>query len=65
MSRPDTGAQQLLRLEQAGLRVQTLSALVDVDTAAEAERIAAATPGSRFAACLAAMREDALTAAAS
>jgi rSAM/selenodomain-associated transferase 1 len=65
MSRPDTGAQQLLRLEQAGLRVQTLSALVDVDTAAEAERIAAATPGSRFAACLAAMREGALTAAAS
>lgn len=52
MSRPDTGSQQLLRLEQAGLSVQTVPALIDVDTAAEAERIAATTPGSRFAACL-------------
>ena len=59
MSRPDTGSQQLLRLEQAGLRVQTLSALVDVDTAAEAERIAAAIPGSRFAARMESMRDGA------
>jgi glycosyltransferase A (GT-A) superfamily protein (DUF2064 family) len=59
MSRPDTGAQQLLRLEQAGLRVQTVPALVDVDTAAEAERIAATTPGSRFAACLRSIQDDA------
>jgi rSAM/selenodomain-associated transferase 1 len=63
MSRPDTGAQQLLRLEQAGLRVQTLPALIDVDTAAEADRIAAATPGSRFAACLESMRDGTLAAA--
>jgi glycosyltransferase A (GT-A) superfamily protein (DUF2064 family) len=59
MSRPDTGAQQLLRLEQAGLRVKTMPALVDVDTAAEAERIAAETPGSRFAACLESIRAGA------
>ena len=50
MSRPDTGALQLARLHQAGLRVRLLPELADVDTAAEAERIAAATPGSRFAA---------------
>jgi rSAM/selenodomain-associated transferase 1 len=59
MSRPDTGSQQLLRLEQAGLRVQMLPALIDVDTAAEAERIAAAIPGSRFAACLRSIHDDA------
>jgi glycosyltransferase A (GT-A) superfamily protein (DUF2064 family) len=59
MSRPDTGSQQLLRLEQAGLRVQTVPALIDVDTAAEAERIAATTPGSRFAACLRSIRDGA------
>jgi uncharacterized protein len=59
MSRPDTGSRQLLRLERAGLRVQTVPALIDVDTAAEAERIAAATPGSRFAACLRSIHEGA------
>jgi len=55
MSRPDTGARQLARLEQAGLRVLRLPELTDVDTADEAERIAAATPGSRFATCLQAL----------
>ncbi len=50
MSRPDTGALQLARLHAAGLRVLPLPELADVDTADEAERIAAATPGSRFAA---------------
>ncbi len=55
MSQPYTGSRQLLRLERAGLRVRMLPALIDVDTAAEAERIAAATPGSRFAAVLAAI----------
>ena len=50
MSRPDTGALQLARLHAAGLRVLPLPELADVDTAAEAERIAAAIPGSRFAA---------------
>jgi rSAM/selenodomain-associated transferase 1 len=50
MSRPDTGALQLARLHGAGLRVQLLPELTDVDTAAEAESIAAVAPGSRFAA---------------
>jgi len=50
MSRPDTGAIQLARLHAAGLRVLPLPELADVDTADEAGRIAAATPGSRFAA---------------
>jgi glycosyltransferase A (GT-A) superfamily protein (DUF2064 family) len=50
MSRPDTGALQLERLHLAGLRVCLLPELADVDTAAEAERIAAATPASQFAA---------------
>jgi hypothetical protein len=63
MSRPDTGAQQLRRLEQAGLRVQTVPALIDVDTAVEAERIAAIAPGSRFAARLRAIKGEIHTAA--
>ena len=52
MSRSDTGARQLARLREAGLRVRMLPELADVDTADEAERIAAATPGSVFAACV-------------
>ena len=52
MSRPDTGSLQLGRLEAAGLRVGMLPELADVDTAEEAERVAAATPGSRFATCV-------------
>jgi len=52
MSRSDTGARQLARLREAGLRVRILPELADVDTADEAERIAAATPGSVFAACV-------------
>jgi uncharacterized protein len=52
MSRPDTGSLQLTRLEEAGLRVRLLPELTDVDTADDAERIAAATPGSAFATCV-------------
>jgi len=59
MSQPDTGARQLARLERAGLRVARLPELVDVDTVSDAERIAAATPGSAFARCLASLRDDA------
>jgi uncharacterized protein len=59
MSRPDTGAWQLARLERAGLRVRMLPELTDVDTVAEAELIAAMTPGSRFAACMSRMRDHA------
>ena len=59
MSQPDTGARQLARLHRAGLRVEMLPELTDIDTVREAERVAAVTPGSRFAACLARLREPA------
>jgi glycosyltransferase A (GT-A) superfamily protein (DUF2064 family) len=59
MSQPDTGPKQLARLEQAGLRIKMLPELTDVDTVREAQQIAALTPGSRFAACMARLREDA------
>jgi rSAM/selenodomain-associated transferase 1 len=49
MSRPDTGRAQLGRLAAGGLRVAMLPELTDVDHAADAERIAAQIPGSRFA----------------
>jgi rSAM/selenodomain-associated transferase 1 len=62
MSRADTGSLQLTRLTGAGLRVRLAPVLTDVDTAAEAERVAAAVPGSRFAACLAAVRGAGLSA---
>lgn len=52
MSRPDTGALQRARLTGAGLRVRDLPRLRDVDTADDAERVAAAAPTSRFAATL-------------
>jgi uncharacterized protein len=64
MSAPDTGSRQLARLERAGLRVRRLPELIDVDTVAEAKRVAAATPGSAFAACLTALRYGAAQAAA-
>ena len=57
MSQPDTGPKQLARLERAGLRVTMLPQLTDVDTVREAEHVAAATPGSRFAACMARLRD--------
>jgi rSAM/selenodomain-associated transferase 1 len=50
MSRPDTGRHQLARLR--GLRVATVGTLIDVDTAADAARVAAQVPGSRFAAAV-------------
>ncbi|WP_306328353.1 TIGR04282 family arsenosugar biosynthesis glycosyltransferase, partial [Streptomyces venezuelae] len=50
MSRPDTGAVQYERLRAAGLRVGGLPVLRDVDTAADARRVAASAPGTRFAA---------------
>ena len=59
MSQPDTGPKQLARLRQAGLRITMLPELTDIDTVRDAERVAAVTPGSRFAACLARLREPA------
>jgi hypothetical protein len=50
MSRPDTGRYQHDRLTSAGLRVAMMPELTDVDTFREAELIAGAIPGSRFAA---------------
>jgi rSAM/selenodomain-associated transferase 1 len=55
MSRSDTGPRQLARLHDAGLRVRLLPELADVDTADEARRIAAQTPGSAFATCVRAL----------
>lgn len=49
MSRDDTGAAQLIRLESAGLRVGHLELLTDVDTIADALAVAASAPHSRFA----------------
>ena len=64
MSRPDTGARQLRRLVEGGLRVLPLPALTDIDTADEAERVAAMLPDSRFAACLRALDSGATQQAA-
>jgi len=64
MSQPDTGSRQLARLERAGLRIRRLPELIDVDTAAEAEHIAAVTPGSAFATCLTRLRYGAAVAGA-
>jgi rSAM/selenodomain-associated transferase 1 len=49
MSRDDTGALQLARLEQEGLRVGMLRELTDVDTYDDARRVAAAAPATAFA----------------
>ncbi|MCW7942570.1 glycosyltransferase [Streptomyces hygroscopicus] len=56
MSTPATGALQRDRLVAAGLRVCDLPTLRDVDTAADAEAVAAAAPRGRFAAELARLR---------
>ena len=64
MSRPDTGAAQLARLERAGLSVSLQPVLTDVDTSHEAERIANAIFNSRFAACLRELRPVTVGAAA-
>jgi len=53
MSSDRTGAAQLTRLRQAGLRVARLAPLRDVDTVADARAVAAVAPGSRFARTLA------------
>jgi uncharacterized protein len=49
MSTAHTGASQLARLYSLGLRVQLLGELIDVDTAAAAQSVAAAAPSTRFA----------------
>jgi len=52
MSRSDTGARQLARLGELGLRTATLPCLRDVDTIADAHAVAALAPGTRFAAAV-------------
>ncbi|MFF4347336.1 DUF2064 domain-containing protein [Streptomyces sp. NPDC001530] len=56
MSTPTTGVVQRERLVGAGLRVRDLPRLRDVDTAADAEVVAAGAPGGRFAAELVRVR---------
>ncbi|MFG2890896.1 DUF2064 domain-containing protein [Streptomyces sp. NPDC048248] len=53
MSTPRTGAAQRARLAAAGLRIRELPPQRDVDTAADAEEVAASAPHGRFAAALA------------
>jgi glycosyltransferase A (GT-A) superfamily protein (DUF2064 family) len=52
MSTAGTGAAQLERLRSAGLSVQLLPELTDVDDAATADEVARTAPGSRFAVAL-------------
>lgn len=52
MSTEHTGARQLDRLRELGLRVQLLDTLTDVDTIDSALDVAAAAPDTRFAAAL-------------
>lgn len=49
-SRSDTGTRQRARLLEAGLRVADLPVQRDVDTAADADAVAALAPDTRFAA---------------
>lgn len=53
MSRADTGAHQLARLRDAGLRVRMLPTLTDVDHIEDAYTVAALDPHGSFAATLA------------
>jgi rSAM/selenodomain-associated transferase 1 len=53
MSSDDTGARQLARMAELNLTPKILPPLNDVDTIADAESVAAAAPGSHFAAALA------------
>ncbi|MCX6463774.1 MAG: DUF2064 domain-containing protein, partial [Pseudonocardiales bacterium] len=54
-SRADTGSRTLAALRAAGLRVDLLPELADVDTAADAVAVAALDPTTRFAAAVAAL----------
>lgn len=59
MSQPGTGRDQLNRLRAAGLRVQMLPELTDVDTADSAQLVARLAPQTEFAAVHRAMTADA------
>lgn len=55
MSSPDTGELTARALRSAGLRVELLGELSDVDTMADALQVAQQLPGSEFAAAVAAV----------
>lgn len=55
MSRPDTGARTAAALRAIGLHVGSLLELSDVDTMADAVRVAAQAPATRFAQAFAAL----------
>ena len=63
MSVETTGAMQAARLAALDLATVALPPLLDVDTIADARRVAAEAPGSRFAAAFAAIAPDLVTAA--
>ena len=63
MSRSDTGLIQLDRLRAAGLRVQLLDELTDVDTYGDAVTVAAGAPDTNFAHALAGIETRRLTTA--
>ncbi|MFI6317573.1 TIGR04282 family arsenosugar biosynthesis glycosyltransferase [Nonomuraea sp. NPDC050556] len=52
MSHPETGKLQLDRLDRAGLSVGFLPELTDVDTVADARKVASEAPSSHFATAL-------------
>jgi hypothetical protein len=58
MSTSHTGDAQRRRLQVHGLDVQTLDELSDVDTIADADRVAALTPDGRFADALRRVRHE-------
>jgi glycosyltransferase A (GT-A) superfamily protein (DUF2064 family) len=62
MSQGDTGAHQLVRLHAAGLRVQSLGELCDVDTYADAQLVAALAPTTEFGQTFAALTRVAVDA---
>jgi glycosyltransferase A (GT-A) superfamily protein (DUF2064 family) len=56
MSRDDTGELTMRALATYGLGTEPLTLLSDVDTMADAQRVARLRPGSRFAAAVGAVR---------
>jgi rSAM/selenodomain-associated transferase 1 len=63
MSRADTGAIQLARLRELGLRTRSLDALRDVDRYEDAIVVSGLAPTGAFARALAAVERDSLRAA--
>ncbi|SDO39514.1 hypothetical protein SAMN05216368_11717 [Cryobacterium flavum] len=60
MSRADTGAHQLQRLDEAGLTVGLLPSLTDIDTITDAHTVASSAPHTRFARAFAGVTASAL-----